>query len=111
MRYSTLALFLLAGCGGVTQEVIRDATSRTTDRLCLDALAHVKACDARFPDRTLLCTFSSDGECAPYINSEQTLCLRDATCDAVHAALDRGDWLCGVALTPASLPSRTPSPP
>jgi hypothetical protein len=89
---------ILGGCNNLPNEAVCEATRPSHDKQCVDALAHVRECDPRFPDRTELCSFSSGGDCAPYINAEQGQCLRESTCDAVRAALDRGDWLCGVSL-------------
>jgi hypothetical protein len=98
MRSVLLAALIVAGCNGVTNEVLYRATRPSADQACLAALAHAKDCDARFPDRIILCSYSAQGDCAPYINAEQSRCLREATCEAVRAAVDRRDWLCGVAL-------------
>jgi hypothetical protein len=87
---------VLGGCN-VPNEALYLATRRSHERQCVDALAHVRECDGRFPDRSELCRYSSGGDCAPYINAEQDQCLRQSTCDAVRAALDRQDWLCGVS--------------
>jgi hypothetical protein len=98
MRCLLFAATMLASCFRVPEEAIYRATRPSADERCVSALAHVKACDARFPDRAALCDYSADGECAPYINAAQTECLQASTCDAVHAAMDRRDWLCGVPL-------------
>jgi hypothetical protein len=86
--------FILGGC----HELLNEATQPSHDRKCVDALAHVTESDARLPDRTELCSYTAGRSCQPYINAEQGQCLRQSTCDAVRAALDRGDWLCGVSL-------------
>jgi hypothetical protein len=122
MRSALLAasvLASLASCDLFTNEVIYRATRRSADPACLAALTHARECDARFPDRAILCSYSAQGDCAPYINAEQSLCIRAATCEVVQAAVDRRDWLCGVALASGPLepatdggPQRTsPNPP
>jgi hypothetical protein len=98
MRCALVVASLLAGCNNLPNEVLYQATRPSADATCLAALAHAKACDARFPDRDVLCSYSSQGDCAPYINAAQTQCLRESTCDDVRAAMDRRDWLCGVPL-------------
>jgi hypothetical protein len=106
MRATGLALgkTVLLGCiFGGCNGFLNDATRPSVDGWCADALAHVRACDARFPDRIELCSYSSMGDCPPYINGEQVQCLRRSTCDAVRTALDTGDWLCGVSLHPPYL--------
>jgi hypothetical protein len=100
MRRAVIAVCFLAGCNHIPSDLVNEATQREMDRQCVAALAHAKECDARFPDRTILCSFSADGQCAPYINAEQSLCLRDSPCENVRAALDQGHWLCGVSLAP-----------
>jgi hypothetical protein len=89
---------ILGGCNNLPNEVLYDATRPSRAKQCVDALSHVSECDVRFPDRAELCSYSAGGDCAPYINAEQVQCLRQSTCDAVRAALDRRDWLCGVSL-------------
>jgi hypothetical protein len=84
----------LAGCN----QVMNEAARPSHDKSCMDALAHVTGCDGRFPDRTELCGYSAGGSCQPYINAEQGQCLSQSPCDTVRAALDQGDWLCGVSL-------------
>jgi hypothetical protein len=89
---------LLACTLGGCNEVMTDATRPSHDKGCMDALAHLAECDARVPDRTELCSYSSCGSCQPYLNPEQDQCLRQSPCDTVRAALDQGDWLCGMSL-------------
>jgi hypothetical protein len=96
MRYAVAAGFLLAGC--LPNEVLHQATRPTVDAYCASALAHARECDPRFPDRFALCSYGGDGECAPSINAEQSQCLRESSCEAVRAALDKRDWLCGLSL-------------
>lgn len=93
---AVLLACILGGCNTLPNPLY-EATRPSHDRQCLDALAHVKECDPRFPDRTELCSYSA-GDCQPYINAEQGQCLRQSACDAVRGALDRGDWLCGVSV-------------
>jgi hypothetical protein len=95
---AVLLAFVLGGCNNVPNEALYEATRPSHDKQCVDALGHVRECDARFPDRTELCRFSSGGDGAPYINAEQGQCLRESACEAVRAALDRADWLCGLSL-------------
>jgi hypothetical protein len=94
-RRVIIAAVTLTGC----VPILNEATSPTADKECVAAVEHVRQCDARFPDRPTLCEYSGSGECAPYINAGQSQCLRESTCDAVRAALDRRDWLCGVPLS------------
>jgi hypothetical protein len=89
---------ILLGCNNLPNEALYQATRPSRDKQCLDALAHAKECDPRFPDRSELCAYSSGGDCQPYLNPEQGQCLRQSTCDSVRAALDHGDWLCGLSL-------------
>jgi hypothetical protein len=93
-RWVIVAAVVLTGCAAALNE----ATAPTADKQCVAAFEHVRQCDARFPDRATLCEYSGSGECAPYVNGAQSQCLRESTCDAVRAALDRKDWLCGVPL-------------
>jgi hypothetical protein len=95
---AVLGACILCGCNRLPDEAIYRATRPSRDKQCVDALAHDRECDPRFPDHTELCSFSAGGSCQPYINAEQSQCLRQSTCDAVRAALDRGDWLCGVSV-------------
>jgi hypothetical protein len=97
-RLIIIAVVALAGCASVLNEVSRP----TVDSQCVAALEHVRHCDARFPDRAILCEYSGSGQCGPYINAAQGQCLADSSCDAVRAALDRRDWLCGVQLSAGS---------
>jgi hypothetical protein len=94
-RRLIIAAVTLTGC----VPLLNEATQPTAGKQCVAALEHVRQCDARFPDRATLCEYSGSGECAPYINAAQTQCLRESTCDAVRAALDRRDWLCGLPLS------------
>jgi hypothetical protein len=98
VRYAVVAGFVLAGCNNLPNEALYRATRPTVDAYCASALAHVKECDPRFPDRMALCRYAAEGECAPYINAAQSQCLRESSCEAVRAALDRRDWLCGLSL-------------
>jgi hypothetical protein len=95
-----MLLCTIAGCDPVFHEAFYRATRPKADAQCLAALGHVRECDARFPDRAILCTYSASGDCAPYINASQTQCLRETTCEAVRGALDQGDWLCGFRMPP-----------
>ena len=88
----------LASCNNLASEALNQGTRPTVDAYCVSALAHVKDCDARFPDRSVLCGYAERGECAPYINAAQSQCLHESSCEAVRAALDKRDWLCGVPL-------------
>jgi hypothetical protein len=97
LAFSIASAFNLAGCDGVARGVIQEATSPKEDALCTEAFAHLRECDARFPERSALCTFS-DGECAPYVNAEQSRCLHEASCEAVRTAVDARSWLCGLSL-------------
>jgi hypothetical protein len=96
MRFVVVAGLVLAGC--FPNEAIRLATRPTVDAYCASALAHLKECDPRFPDRIALCDYGGGGECAPSINAEQSQCLRESSCEAVHTALEKRDWLCGLSL-------------
>ena len=86
MRYALIAVFLLAACNHLPNEVAYQATRPRVDAYCASALAHLKECDPRFPDRLALCGYGQGGECAPYLNAAQSQCLRESTCEAVHAA-------------------------
>jgi hypothetical protein len=99
VRYAVAAGFVLAGCNNIPNEAIYRATRLTADPYCKAALEHALECDPRFPDRVDLCSYAAEGECAPYINAAQSQCLRESSCEAVRAALDRRDWLCGLPLT------------
>jgi hypothetical protein len=101
VRYAVVAGFVLAGCNNLSNEALNRATRPTVDAYCASALAHAKECDPRFPDRLVLCRYARGGDCAPYINAAQSQCLRESSCESVRAALDKGDWLCGVSLAPA----------
>jgi hypothetical protein len=96
--HAAILLCTIDGCDPVVREGLDVMTRPTADAQCLAALGHVRECDARFPDRAVLCSYSAAGDCAPYINPAQAQCLHEATCEAVRSALDRGDWLCGVPL-------------
>jgi hypothetical protein len=106
VRYAVVVAFVLAGCrvaaeaaGKVAESPINEATRPKVDAYCASALAHVKECDPRFPDRTALCSYAGEeGQCQPYINATQSQCLRESSCEAVRAALDKRDWLCGLSL-------------
>jgi hypothetical protein len=105
LRYAVVLGFVLAGCrvaggavGKLADSAIDQATRPKVDAYCASALAHVKECDPRFPDRIALCSYAGDGECQPYINATQSQCLRESSCEAVRAALDKRDWLCGLSL-------------
>jgi hypothetical protein len=100
VRYAVVAGFVIAGCNNLPNEALYRATRPTVDPYCKAALDHAGECDPRFPDRITLCTYSAGGECAPYINAAQSQCIRESSCEAVRAALDRRDWLCGLQLTP-----------
>jgi hypothetical protein len=89
---------VVAACNNVPATLVDEATRPKQDAYCVAALARASQCDPRFPDRTQLCAFTNDEECAPYLNAEQVRCIRAAPCDAVRAAVERGDWLCGVSL-------------
>jgi hypothetical protein len=99
MRYAVVAVLVLGGCNNIPNEALYRATRPSADPTCKAALEHAKECDPRFPDRIVLCSYSAEGECAPYINAAQSQCLRESSCEAVHAALDKRDWLCGLQLT------------
>jgi hypothetical protein len=100
MRHAILAAATLAAC----HPILNETTRPTNDTHCRAALEYAHRCDARFPDRSVLCEYSSWGECAPYINPAQSQCLRESSCDAVRSALDRKDWLCGVPLSAGTDP-------
>jgi hypothetical protein len=98
MRYALAAGFVLVACNNIPNEALYRATRPTVDPSCASALQHARECDPRFPDRVVLCTYAAEGECAPYINAAQSQCLRESSCEAVRAALDRREWLCGLPL-------------
>lgn len=89
---------ILAGCDGVARDVIYKTTRPTVDADCAAALNHLRECDPRFPDRVVLCSYGSEGDCAPFINPGQTQCLHESSCEAARAALDQRGWLCGLSL-------------
>jgi hypothetical protein len=99
MRYALAAGFVLAACNNLPNEALYRATRPTVDPYCASALQHARECDPRFPDRVVLCTYAAEGECAPYINAAQSQCLRESSCEAVRAALDGREWLCGLSLS------------